>query len=421
MNRAALKPIHGTETSMKYQAYEAYATMMAPMRLFMRSAVSACASWTGAHPAAITLGVACDMLSSMRITHTRPGFGLGSIRIGEGGGARELAVREEAVHVAPFGTLLRFKKEGAAPEPKVLIVAPLSGHFASQLRETVRVMLRDHDVYITDWHNARDVPLATGRFDLDDYARYLIAFLEVMGPGAHMVAICQSCVAALVAASIMAEDRHPAQPRSLTLMAGPIDSRINPTEVSRFATSAPIEWFDQHLISTVPPGHSGAMRRVCPGFLQLPALMSVDLEQHMNSFLRLTYSLCLGQREEADKVRAYYQDYFAVLDLPAEFYLSTLARVFQKPVLPLGEYRWRGRLVHPSAIRRTALLTVEGERDEFCSTGQTAAAHALCSRIPRNRKFRHVQPGAGHKDLFSGRVWNEQIYPAVRDVIRASQ
>jgi poly(3-hydroxybutyrate) depolymerase len=408
------------ETSMKYQAYETCSDMIAPMRLLMRAA-SVYSPWVGGYPATAAFAAACDMMSSMRITHTNPGFHLNSIRLREGGGMREVAVHEEAAHAAPFGTLLHFRKDGVGDQPKALIVAPLSGHFASQLRETVRAMLKDHDVYITDWHNARDVPLAAGRFDLEDYARYLIRFLEIMGPGAHVVAICQSCVAAMVAAAVMAEDDHPAQPRSLTLMAGPIDSRVNPTEVGRFATSAPIEWFDKCLISTVPPCHSGAMRRVCPGFMQLPALMSVDLERHVNSLLRLCYSLFLGEREEADKVRAYYEEYFAVLDLTAEFYLSTLRQVFQEPVLPTGKFRWRGRLVRPAAIRRTALLTVEGERDEFCAPGQTSAAHALCSRIPGKMKFHHLQRGVGHGDLFSGRYWDEQIYPAVRNVIYSHQ
>jgi poly(3-hydroxybutyrate) depolymerase len=297
----------------------------------------------------------------------------------------------------------------------------MSGHFATLLRETARTMLADHDVYITDWHNARDVPLADGRFGLDEYVRYLITFLEVMGPGAHMVAICQPCVPALVATVIMAEDGHPAQPRSLTLMAGPIDTRVNPTKVNELATSKSIEWFEQKLISTVPVRHPGAMRRVYPGFLQLAAFMSMNLERHVDSFKGLYNHLVEGDLAKANTTRAFYAEYFAVQDLTAEFYLETIRHIFQEYALPLGKLEWHGRIVNPAAIRHTALLTIEGEHDDICAIGQTMAAQDLCSRIPSYMKLHYMQTGVGHYGVFSGRRWRQEVYPIVRDVIHVSQ
>ena len=407
---------------MKYQAYQAHSDVMAGMRLLTQATLKTMSQpWLSTFPAARKLTAACEVFSSTEIRHTRPDFGLHSICVGEGDDAREVVVHEEAAHVAPFGTLIHFNKEGVSGQPRVLIVAPMSGHFATLLRETARTMLPDHDVYITDWHNARDVPLSAGRFGLDEYVLYLIAFLDVMGPGAHMVAICQPCVAALVATAIMAEDGHRAQPRSLTLMAGPIDTRVNPTKVNELATSKPIQWFEQNLISTVPLRHPGAMRRVYPGFLQLSAFMSMNPERHMNSFKGMYKDLLEGEREKADTTRAFYEEYFAVLDLTAEFYLETIRLVFQEYALPLGKLTWFGRVVDLAAIRNTALLTVEGEHDDICAIGQTMAAQDLCSRIPAYMKMHYMQTGVGHYGVFSGRRWNKEVYPIVRDMIHVSQ
>ncbi|HTD04690.1 polyhydroxyalkanoate depolymerase, partial [Undibacterium sp.] len=293
----------------------------------------------------------------------------------------------------------------------------MSGHFATLLRETVRTMLSDHDVYITDWHNARDVPLSAGLFGLDEYTEYVMDFLKIMGPGSHLVAICQPCVPALAAAAMMAEDRDAAQPRSLTLMAGPIDCRINPTKVNQLAVSKPIDWFENNLISTVPLRHKGALRRVYPGFLQLSAFMSMNLERHMGAFNGMYNDLVAGEVERADSTRAFYDEYFAVLDMDAAFYLETVKYVFQEYALAQGTLKWRGRTVNPAALRRTALLTVEGENDDICSLGQTMAAHDLCSSIPPFLKSHHMQAGVGHYGVFSGRRWNQQIYPIVREMI----
>jgi len=406
---------------MKYQVYQAHSDMMARMRMFTQAAVTAMAHpWLSENPGIRKLTAAYEVFSSAEVTHTRPDFCIRSVRVGIGRNAREAVVQEEVAYVAPFGTLLHFKKEGVSGQPRVLIVAPMSGHFATLLRETARTMLADHDVYITDWHNARDVPLSAGRFGLDEYARYLITFLDVIGPGAHMVAICQPCVSALVAAAIMAEDGHPAQPRSLTLMAGPIDTRVNPSKVNELAISKSINWFEQNLISTVPLCHPGAMRRVYPGFMQLAAFMSMNLERHVNSFKGLYNHLVEGDLVKANTMRAFYGEYFAVQDLTAEFYLETIRYIFQEYALPLGKLEWCGRIVNPAAIRHTALLTIEGEHDDICAIGQTMAAQDLCSRIPPYMKLHHMQTGVGHYGVFSGRRWNQEVYPIVREMIHVS-
>jgi poly(3-hydroxybutyrate) depolymerase len=302
----------------------------------------------------------------------------------------------------------------------VLIVAPMSGHFATLLRETARTMLADHDVYITDWHNARDVPLAAGRFGLDESIEHLMTFLGAIGPGAHLVAICQPCVTALAAVAVMSEAGHPATPGSLTLMAGPIDCRISPTRVNTLAMDHSIEWFADNLIGTVPLRHEGGERRVYPGFVQLTAFMNMNLERHINSFRELFENLVRGDTEKAEATRKFYEEYFAVADLPAEFYLETVRHVFQEHSLARGKLRWRGRKVDPSAIRRTALLTVEGEKDDICSLGQTLAAQDLCGKLRQYLKTHYIQAGAGHYGVFSGKRWNNQIYPIVRDVIHTS-
>ena len=405
---------------MKYEAYQAHADLMAHMRLYTEAAMNAMKQpWLAELPATRRLSAACVVFASAEVTHRRPPFAIPSVMLEDGAVSREVLVQEEKVHVAPFCTLLRFRKDGAEllGQPRLLIVAPMSGHFATLLRDTVRTMLPDHDVYITDWHNARDVPLSAGPFGLDQYTRYLIDFLGIIGEGAHMLAVCQPCVSALAATAIMAEDRNPAAPRSLTLMAGPVDTRISPTGVNQLAMSKPYEWFEDNLISSVPHRHPGGGRRVYPGFLQLTAFMSMNLERHMDAFRGLYRDLAGGECEKAAVTRAFYAEYFAVLDLPAEFYLETIRDVFQHPALACGDLTFEGRPVRPAAIRRTALLTVEGERDDICALGQTMAAHDLCSGIPDFLKSHHMQPGVGHYGVFSGRRWAQQTYPIVRELI----
>jgi poly(3-hydroxybutyrate) depolymerase len=406
---------------MLYQAYQLQNDWIGPMQhaaRFWASLLNHELYTPLKTPATRQLAAAWEVFSRLRLTHQRPSFGIDSVHVGE----REVPVREVAVHRAAFCTLQRFVRDdlGDATDterPKVLIVAPLSGHFATLLNDTARTMLADHDVYITDWHNAREVPLSEGRFGLDEYVEHVIAVIEHLGPGTHLVAVCQPCVPTLAAVALMAQRNHPAQPRSMTLMAGPIDCRVNPTRVNELATGKPIDWFEDNLISRVPWRYPGAMRRVYPGFLQLAAFMSMNLDRHRLAFRDLYRQLHLGEHEAAEATRRFYDEYFAVNDLPAEFYLETVAQVFQEFRLAKGELTVRGERVEPAAIRRTALFTVEGERDDICSIGQTVAAHDLCAGIRPYMKSHHVQVGVGHYGVFSGRRWQTQIYPRVREMI----
>lgn len=359
------------------------------------------------------LAAAFEVFARAALTHRRPPFRIDSVQVN----GVPVPVEERAVLTTPFGTLLQFRKPSELVQPRVLLVAPMSGHFATLLRETVRTLLVDHDVYITDWHNARDVPTAAGIFGFDDHVELLVRFLEAIGPRAHLVAVCQPCAAALVAAAVLAEDDHIAQPRSITLMAGPIDCRINPTAVNHLANSRPLAWFERTLISRVPWRYRGAMRRVYPGFVQLGAFMSMNPDRHAGAFRELYRNLADGNLAQADAIRAFYEEYFAVADLPAEFYLETVSRVFQRHLLARGELDWRGRRVDPRAIRRSALLTVEGERDDVCAVGQTLAAHELCSSLRPTQRSHHVQTGVGHYGVFSGKRWNRAIYPILREHI----
>jgi poly(3-hydroxybutyrate) depolymerase len=402
---------------MLYLAYQTQSDIMVPVRAWAAMAVAAGGSSLLAENSATrNLTAAYELIARAGLTHTRPAFGIGSVTVGN----RAVEVSEEAAAATPFGTLLHFKKHAATAQPRVLVVAPLSGHFATLLRATVRTMLPEHDVFITDWHNARDVPLTAGRFGVDEYVEHLIKFLEVMGPGTHMLAVCQPCVAALAAAAAMAEADHPAQPRSLTLMAGPIDTRVNPTRVNELAKTRSIEWFERNLIASVPLRHLGAFRRVYPGFVQLAAFMSMNIDRHVKAHRELYENLADGEAEKAAIIKAFYDEYFAVLDLTAEFYLETVRLIFQEHALPRGRLEYRGRRVDPAAIRRTMLFTVEGERDDICAVGQTVAAHDLCSKLRPYLKRHHMQPGVGHYGVFSGKRWENQIYPLLKNVILSS-
>ncbi len=403
---------------MLYAFYQTAADLMLPARAWATAAGQTLAGGgSGALDSWRAAGAFCEMVSRATLTHRRPAFGIGEIKSGN----RLVPVREEEVLATPFGTLLRFAKEGAPPQPRVLLVAPLSGHFATLLRDTVRVLLPEHDVHITDWANARDVGIWHGRFGFDEYVEHLITFLEAMGPGAHMIAVCQPCVQTLAAAALMAEDDHPAQPKSLTLMAGPIDTRVSPTKVNELATGKPIEWFECNLIAHVPLRYPGATRRVYPGFLQLTAFMSMNAERHIKAQVDLYKAMANGEHEQAAIIKAFYDEYFAVLDMTAEFYLETVQWVFQDHLLAKGELDWRDRRVHPKAIRRTALFTIEGERDDICAIGQTVAAHDLCTSLRPYRKKHYMQAGVGHYGVFSGRRWASQIYPLVRNTILANE
>lgn len=401
---------------MLYQAYQLQTDLLSPLRLAAQHGSAALWMEQTENSWMRSLSAAGDVFSRMRLTHVRPEFSITQVVIQ----GQCVPVKEEVTLSTPFGTLLHFHKDfpnGKEQQPVVLLVAPLSGHFATLLRETARTLLQDHDVYITDWHNARDIPLAHGRFGLDEYIEHMMQFITCLGPGTHVVAVCQPCVAALAATALMAQDQHPTQPRSLTLMAGPVDCRINPTAVNELAITQPIEWFESNLISSVPLPHAGFMRRVYPGFVQLSAFMSMNMERHKTAFKNMYKYLLEGDLEQAQAIQSFYDEYLAVNDLHAEFYLETVAKVFQTYDLARGQLMYKGRRVDTQAIRNTALMTVEGERDDICSIGQTVAAHDLCTGVRPSMKSHHVQTGVGHYGVFSGSKWNQQIYPRVRDMI----
>src|SRR5215210_7570985 len=405
------------DTRMLYLAYERQAGLLEMTRTAARSLLTALSPWSRLVGRPLRYATAANALVARAgLTHHRPAYGIGTVRVGN----RDVPVTEEAVCATPFGTLLHFKKDIVTPQPRMLVVAPLSGHFATLLRHTVRTLLADHDVYITDWHNARDVSLADGAFGLDDYVDHVIRFLEEIGPGGHILGVCQPCVQVLAAVALMAEDKHPAQPRSMTLMAGPVDTRVNPTKVNELATERPLSWFERHLIDTVPLRYRGAGCSVYPGFMQLIAFMSMNAQRHVKAHVQLFEHLAAGRSAEAEAIKTFYDEYFAVLDLPAEFYLETVERVFQEAHLARGLLTVHNRRVDPRAIRRTALLTVEGERDDICSVGQAVAVHDLCTSLQPYLKHHHLQPGAGHYGVFSGTRWESQIYPVVRNFVLAS-
>ncbi len=403
---------------MLYQAYQAWDDSLLPFRIAARAALALRDSldleehWPPSKAGFALL----DMATQLTITHHRPSYHIDTVLVGN----REVPVREEVALPLPFADLLHFAKDDIdTPQPKMLVVAPLSGHFATLLRGTITTLLRDHDVYITDWANARDVPLEDGCFGFDDYVDYVIRFLEYLGPEANVLAVCQPCVQVLAAISVMAEDRNPAQPRTMTLMGGPVDTRISPTKVNQLATSKPMSWFEDKLIAEVPWRYPGGGRKVYPGFLQLTAFMSMNLKRHADQYRNLFNLLVDGRRCDAAAITDFYREYYAVLDMTAEFYLETVERVFQNALLARGELEYRGRRINPSAITRTALLTVEGERDDICSVGQTAAAHDLCAHLRPHLRRHHYQPGVGHYGIFSGRKWENQVYPQVKSMVLA--
>ena len=403
---------------MMYELFEAQSALIRQNQFMAKVATSLLDStWPARNrPAPVArLAAAYELIKHTAITHRRLPFRIDTSRYGN----QTVAVQEEVITATPFATLLRFAKEGARGQPKVLVAAPMSGHFATLLRGTVRVLLPDNDVYITDWHNGRDVPVAAGPFDFDDYIAHLMQFMELLGPGTHVVAVCQPTVPVLAAVALMAESGSKAQPRTMTLMAGPIDTRISPTKVNELANTKPISWFEKQLIAAVPAGLPGARRKVYPGFVQLMAFVSMNIDRHAKAHAEYQTNIVEGNHEKVAAHRAFYDEYMAVMDLPAEFYLQTVQRVFQEHHMPLGRMQWRGRRVNPALIRRTALFAVEGELDDICAIGQTMAALDLCVGLRPSMKRYHLQTGVGHYGVFNGRRWAEEIYPRIRTMIQA--
>lgn len=361
-----------------------------------------------------TLAAGFDLFAETTQYHGKPAFGLTETMVD----MRTVAVTEEILHRKPFCQLKHFKRDTTRKDPKLLIVAPMSGHFATLLRGTVETMMPNHDVYITDWRDAANVPVYEGRFDLDDYIDYIIDYLNILGPDTHVMAVCQPGVPVLAAIALMSEDKNPNVPLSMTLMGSPIDTRRHPTEPCKLAMTHSIEWFEHTVITHVPIGYPGAFRRVYPGFLQLSGFVSMNFGRHMEAHLKQFEHLVEGDGDSADKHRAFYSEYNAVMDLTAEYYLQTIETVFQKQALAKGEMMYRGnRLVRTDLIDKTGLMTVEGELDDISGIGQTVAAHDICSGLPENMKAHYEQKGVGHYGVFNGSKFRSEIAPRISDFI----
>jgi len=405
---------------MLYHLYEMQRVAVAPARFmadhgqhWMRNPFNPMA-YT---PLGRVVAAGCHVFEHATRRYGKPRFGLEETVID----GTTVAVEERIEHRRTFGQLKHFVRDTDREDPRLLIVAPMSGHYATLLRGTVEAMLPDHDVWITDWRDARNVPLQAGRFDLDDYIDYLIDWLTELGPGTHVMAVCQPSVPVLAATSLMAAADDPCQPASMTLMGGPIDTRRSPTEVNEVATNRPMSWFERSVISRVPMPNPGFMRRVYPGFLQLAGFMQMNLDRHVDAHFEVFHHLVEGDGDSAADKLSFYEEYRAVMDLTAEFYLQTVDLVFKQHALPKGEMVSRGRPVDPSAIRRTALMTVEGEKDDISGVGQTRAAHDLCTSLAGPMRVHWEQPGVGHYGIFNGRRWREQIAPRVKAFIRTHE
>jgi poly(3-hydroxybutyrate) depolymerase len=365
-----------------------------------------------------SVAAACDVFERVTRRYGKPEFNIKSTMVN----GKPVAVREKVVWRRPFCNLLQFEKDVPRPDrsPKLLIVAPLSGHHATLLRDTVEAMLPHHDVYITDWTDARTVPLAEGSFDLDDCIDYLISIFRMFRGECHVMAVCQPSVPVLAAIALMEEARDPHVPFSMVLVGGPIDTRVNPTAVNGFAEQRGTQWFRRNVITRVPFPHRGFLRAVYPGILQLSGFVGMNLDRHLNAHQDFFFDLVRGDRDSAEKHRRFYDMYFAVMDLTAEFFLQTIDTVFVHHRLAKGEMVHRGQRVRPAAIRHVALMTVEGEGDDICGVGQTQAAHILCANLPEQRAH-HLQPGVGHFGLFSGSRFREEIRPRITDFLVNAQ
>lgn len=411
---------------MLYHAYEIAHAALTPIRFAAMTGQEALASplnpwaYTGIGRA---LRAGLEVFEGATRRYAKPEWAIDKISIH----AHPVPIRIETEIELPFCRLLHFRRElgeiarAHSRDPKVLIVAPLSGHYATLLRGTVKAMLLEHDVYVTDWIDARTVPLNLGRFGLEDYTDYLIRFLRHLGPNTHAMGVCQPGVPLLAATSLMAADDDPAAPASIVLMGSPIDTRRSPTVPNQLATERPIEWFESRVIVPVPWPNPGHLRQVYPGFLQLTGFMTMNLDRHLDAHCQLYENLVKGDGDSTLQHRSFYDDYLAVMDMTADFYLETVRQVFQEQALARGKFRHRGAKVDPRAITKTALMTVEGERDDISGIGQTQAAHDLCVNIPAQKRADYIQPGVGHYGVFNGTRWRTEIQPRIRDFIRSNR
>ena len=412
---------------MLYQLYEAHRALLSPFAEFASASSKLynhpLSPFTHT-PMAHRVSASLDLMHRLSKEYEKPEFNITSATV-EG---IDVAVQEQVAVNKPFCRLLRFKRFTDNPElltkmkedPTVLVVAPLSGHHATLLRDTVRSLLADHKVYITDWTDARMVPVAAGPFHLDDYVAYVQEFIRHVGPEVNVISVCQPTVPVLAAISLLASSGDTA-PRTMTMMGGPIDARKSPTAVNNLAMNKSHEWFEHNVIYRVPVNYPGAGRRVYPGFLQHTGFVAMNPDRHLSSHYDYFLDLVRGDDESADAHRKFYDEYNAVLDMPAEYYLDTIKVVFQDFALVNGTWEVNGQMVRPQDITATALLTIEGELDDISGAGQTRAAHELCTGIPRERQFHYDVEGAGHYGIFSGRRWRESVYQVVRDFIAHHQ
>lgn len=399
---------------MNYQAYERSRRLASPIywsAALVGDLLTRLPEPIEANPLVRSVSAWSQTVDALKVAHTRPAFGIEEVALD----GETVPVTQETLHATPFASLQRFSTDRGASRPRVLVLPGLAGHFATLVRDTIETMVVDHDVYVADWHNARDVPVEHGPFGLDEFIEQIMVFLEAIGPGAHLMAVCQPCPAALAAAALMAEDGHPAQPSSLILMAGPVDARVNPGRVNRYANAAAAAMLERAVITTVPRPYKGHGRRVYPGYVQLAGFLGLDPSRHTSAFAKYFLDVAAG-RTPSERTRPFYEEFFAVLDVAAEFYVDTARAVFRDHDLPRGELRWRTRRVDPSLIR-TSLFTIEAANDDLCPPGQTVAAHELCSGIPSVRRRHHLQDGVGHYGVFSGSRFRSEIYPRIRDFV----
>jgi poly(3-hydroxybutyrate) depolymerase len=409
---------------MLYELYELRHMLAAPVRFpaeLTRAFFQNPLNPLSLTPAGRAIGASAEILSRLTQRFTRPLFNLNHTLIG----GKKITVKENVIADRPFCRLLNFKRSTKRNDPKILLVAPLSGHYSTLLKGTVEALLPHHDIYITDWKDAREVPLSEGRFNLDDSMAYIHDFMGLLGPETHVIAVCQPSSLVLAAIAIMASERDPNQPASMILMGGPIDTRVSQTVVTKHAQSQTMRWFEDNVIHAVPSYYPGAGRHVYPGFLQLSGFMSMNMDLHVNSHIKFFQHAISGDGDSNEKHRVFYDEFLSVMDLPAEFYLQTITEVFQKQSLPRGKMKWRNPKtdelldVRPQDIRHTALLTIEGELDDISSRGQTTAAHELCLSLPQRKQYHHFQLGCGHYGIFNGTRWRNEVMPRIRNFIRS--
>lgn len=405
------------ENNPLYQIYDWHRAGMSPINMWAKAAKEF--HFSPLNPLSHSkmgrsIGAAAELIERATRNYGKPEFGITHTSINH----KKVAVTQETVMMLPFCRLLKFKRATTRHDPKLLIVAPMSGHHATLLRGTVEAMLPFAEVYITDWNDARDVPLYKGKFDLDTYIEYVIEFIQKLGPDIHTMAVCQPSVPLMAAVSLMGARKDPKAPRSMTLIGGPIDTREAPTQVNGTAKKKPLSWFEKNVITRVPFNYPGSMRAVYPGFLQLTGFMMMNLNRHIDAHGKLFDHLVTGDGESAEQHRKFYNEYLSVADLPAEFYLQTLDVVFQRHLLPKGKMKHYDEPVDPKAITKTALLTLEGELDDISGVGQTKAAHRLCKNIPEKKRRHHMEPGVGHYGIFNGRKFRENVVPIIVDFMK---